>query len=489
MRSSLRSRRALGFLGAACAAAVGGFAASPPANGPKPLTFDNGRGTFEFVERLRYEDRRENFDFDSAAHSPTDDTWFVQRVRFGATWKPNAGLATQFQFQDAREWSSERPNVPFILGAEGDDALDLRLASLTFGDPKKDAAVFTVGRQTLVLGEERLVGIGEWNNFARTFDAAKAVWSLPRQTTLTVFASSVVTIRPTTSGEGWQANHSSTDDLFFGAQVAQRRSSGDTLEGYLLWRDKRDNDPIYSAPAAAIPVAARTAAAYDIGQNVATLGARWLRAPKADAFDAELEAAWQWGEVNRQTTAAVGPYAGSAPTLDHRAWAVHALVGYTPLAGPGKLRIDFEYNVASGDTNRTDGENGSFMILFPSNHKWYGFMDVFAWKNLREAVATLRFNPVPTVAARVDYHVFSLYSTQDAWYRANGVATVRPLSLAAQSAPHKAGDELDATLTWTPKPWATVDLGWSRFFAGPYLGATGARSDANFVYAQTTLKF
>ena len=457
---------------------------------PAPLTFDGGRGTFEAIERLRFESRRDNFDFDARAHSPTDDSWFVQRLRLGATWKQSSDLALQAQLQDAREFGSERPKVPFILGAEGNDALDLRLAAVTFGDPKKSPATFTLGRQVLALGEERLVGLGEWNNFARTFDAGKMVWTIvPGKSVATLFLGSVVNIRGTTSGDGWKFDRSSSNDLFAGAHLSQRMNASDTFEGYVLLRDKKDNAPLYTAPTAQIPAAARTAAAYDIGQEVYTFGTRFFRAPKADSFDAEFEAAYQWGTVNRQTTAATGNYAGTTPQLDQRAWAVHALLGYTPIGLPGKPRFDVEYNVASGDTNRNDGTNGSFMILFPSNHKWYGFMDVFAWKNLREAVATVRFAPASAMTVRLDYHLFSLYSSADAWYRANGVATVRPLSVAAQSAPTRAGDELDATLTWSPRPWATLDLGWSRFFAGSYLAVTGNRSDANFLYAQTTLKF
>ena len=59
---------------------------------------------------------------------------------------------------------------------------------------------------------------------------------------------------------------------------------------------------------------------------------------------------------------------------------------------------------------------------------------------------------------------------------------------AAQGAPRHAGDELDFTVGWTPRAWATVEAGWSHFSAGPYLRATGAASGADFVYIQTSLK-
>ena len=453
------------------------------------ITFGDGHGTIEVIERLRFESRENTFDFDSTAHAPTDDSWFVQRLRLGLAWKADAGWSAQVQLQDARELGSERPKVPFILGAEGNDALDLRLATLTWGDPKKSPIVFTLGRQILALGEERLVGASEWNNFARTFDAAKLVWAaVPGRTTVTAFAGSVVHVEGTTSGSGWKFDRASADDLFGGIALTQKLAPADTLEGYLLWRDKKDNNPVYSAPAAPIPAPARTAAAYDIGQNIYTLGARFFRPPREGAFDTEWEAALQGGRVNRQTTAATGTYAGSAPTLDQHAWALHALVGYTPANAPGKLRFDLEYNLASGDTDRTDGKNGSFMNLFPSNHKFYGFMDAFAWKNLREVVASARIAPLPTISLRLDHHWFSLYTNQDAWYRANAVATVRPLNAAAQGAPRRAGEELDFTLSWTPRPWAAVEAGWCHFFAGPYLRATGAGSGADFVYVQTSFK-
>ena len=462
---------------------------APPPATLKPITFDGGKGTFEFIERLRFEDRSNNFDFDSVGHSPTDDSWFVQRFRLGLNWKPQADFGLQVQLQDARELGSERPKVPFILGAEGNDAVDLRLANVTWGDPKKSPVVFTLGRQILAIGEERLVGSSEWNNFARTFDAGKVVWSaVPGQTTVTGFIGSVVNVEGANQGDGWKFNHSSSNDILSGINVTQKIEANETLEGYVLWRDKKDNNPIYRAPTAAIPVPARTAAAYDIGQNVYTIGARFFAPPKPGEFDSEFEAAYQGGNVNRQTTAATGQYAGSSATLDQQAWALHALVGYSPKDAPGKLRVDIEYNLASGDTNRTDDKNGSFMNLFPSNHKFYGFMDVFAWKNLREAVATVRFNPCAKTTVRIDYHTFDLYSNQDAWYRANGVATVRPLTVAAQSAPTHAGNELDLTATWTPRPWATIDVGYAKFFAGSYLGATGAKSDASFFYVQTTFK-
>jgi hypothetical protein len=454
-----------------------------------PMTFDGGKGTFEVIERLRYEDRSENFDFDSHSHSPTDGNWWVQRLRVGASWKESPDLMFNFQLQDAREWGSERPKVPFILGAEGNEPLNLHVGSVTFGNPKTSPFTVTVGRQVLALGEERLVGPAEWNNFARVFDAVKGVWKIAPQITATAFVSEVVYVDPTTTSSNWKFEHGSSNDVFSGMNLTDKVSKRDTFETYLLWRDKKDNTPIYTAPTAAIPAPAKSAAAYDIGQDIWNLGVRYVRTPAPGDFDFEFEGDYQGGNVNRQTTAATGVYAGSAPALKQDAFALHSLFGFTPNGAPAKLRLDVEYNIASGDTDRHDNRNGSFMTLFPSGHKWYGFMDLISWKNMREFVATARANPLPQLALRADFHSFSLYTAQDAWYRKNGVATVRPLSPAAQNASTRVGDEVDLTGAWTISPWATVEAGWCWFRPGSYLAATGAHSHAEFTYVQTTLKF
>lgn len=463
--------------------------AATPATLP-PLSFDEGHGSIDIIERLRFEDRQNNFDFNSAASAPTDDSWFVQRLRLGLSYGNSPDWSLRIQLQDAREFDSNRPKVPFILGAEGNEYLNLRLASVTWGDPKKSPVTFTLGRQLLAIGGERLVGSSEWNNFARSFDAAKAVWTIaPGKTTATAFVGSVVNMAQSTSGDGWKFDKSTTKDLLSGISVVQKLDARDTLEAYLVVRDKKDNTPLYTAPTAAIPAASRTAIGYDIGQDVYTLGARFVRPPKEGDLDLEVEAALQGGHVNRQTTAATGQYAGSSDTLSQDAWALHALAGYSLEGMPWKPRLVVEYNAASGDTNRNDDTNGSFMNILPSNHNAYGLMDVFSWKNMRESTASIRLAPTPAVTLRVDYHWFSLYSAQDAWYRANAIATVRPLNAAAQGAPARAGQELDIIVTWAPRPWLALDAGWAHFYSGPYLGATGAQSDASFFYAQTSFKF
>src|SRR5215212_4290558 len=48
-----------------------------------PLCLLDGRICLDLEERLRWEIRDNNFDFDDSINSITDDNWFLQRFRIG----------------------------------------------------------------------------------------------------------------------------------------------------------------------------------------------------------------------------------------------------------------------------------------------------------------------------------------------------------------------------------------------------------------------
>src|SRR5947208_16990569 len=109
-----------------------------------PLCFLDGKLCFDIQERLRWENRNNNFDFNSAVDSLTDDNWFLNRFRFGLAIKPVDWLKIYAQSQDSREWYSDRPNIPGAMGAEGDDNFDLRQGYLQLGPTLVNAKL---GRQ------------------------------------------------------------------------------------------------------------------------------------------------------------------------------------------------------------------------------------------------------------------------------------------------------------------------------------------------------
>lgn len=428
--------------------------------------------------RTRWESREQTYTFNRSVSSVTDDAWWLTRVRVGlkADWAPEWNAYVQLQ--DARELGSDRPSVPFISGSEGDDPLDFRQA---YVERKSETSVWRIGRQLLALGDERLVGVSEWSNFARSFDAARL--TLPKiGSGLDVFVSSVVQTQPGGS-TGWHSNHSSHHDVFAG--IYSRFAPTPTLkvEPYLFWRNSR-KDVIYSAGAAG------TSRPLDVPQRITTLGVRIVGGPsdKLHGFDYDAEFAAQTGETRgRQLVGSALAYPGPA-WLDHEAWAAHAGVGYSCNVGGLPFRLYAEVNRATGDRDPTDQKNHSFFNLFPGNHAPYGTMDVFAWKNMREAdfIAT---TTVCGFKAKLEQHWFALDNVNDTWFRSNGVTTVRPLTAAARQAPRRAGSETDLSATRSLSKQVTLDFGGSYFAAGPYLAATGGATDARVVYVQMTLQW
>ncbi len=421
----------------------------PPPPEANPLSFFDGKLVFDFQERLRWEIRDNNFDFNNGVSSLTDDSWLLQRVRLGVKLKPAPWLTLYAQGQDIRELDSDRPNVVGALGAEGDDTFDLRQGYVEIGDPKKFS--LKLGRQVLTYGDERLVGPLDWTNPSRTFDAAKFHFEQPKWW-LDAFTSSVVKFDSNHFNKSdWLDNDSTRNQFFSGLYFSTTALDFQTTDVYAFELHEE----------------------YPAGDtDFVTIGTRWKADPKKlGGFDYELEAATQFGDVKGKTL---------------QSFAGHFGAGYVFLDSAWKPRLFAEYNYASGDDNPADGDVGTFQNLFPTNHKFYGYMDAFSWQNIHNPELSVSVQPTKTLSAKLDYHLFWLAETTDAWYRANGVATVRPVVPGADSF---VGSELDFTVTWKPEKWLSFQAGYSHFFAGDYLKASGAADDADFGYVQASIDF
>src|SRR5262249_3944731 len=100
---------------------------------------------------------------------------------------------------------------------------------------------------------------------------------------------------------------------------------------------------------------------------------------------------------------------------DQRAWAVHAAVWH-PL-GP-KTKGFLECNAASGGGNADTVF--TFDNLYPTNHKFYGSMDLQSWRNMNELAAGVVHQFDPKTDAKAHWHSFTLRDAADAWYGAGG---------------------------------------------------------------------
>ncbi len=427
---------------------AGGKAPPPPMTASSgqdgPLSFFGGRLRFDFHERLRFEWRENNFDFDDATDALTDDAWALNRLRLGATWQPVPWFTLHAQGQDTREFGSDRPDVIGQLGAEGDDRFDLRQAWVQLGADRGPSV--KLGRQVLQYGDQRLVGPGDWSNQSRLFDAAKFRYAA-EDWALDVFTASVVRFRDGRFNRSdWLDPDDARDQFFSGAYFTTAAVPAHTVDLYTLQLHEKG------------------------GTDVWTVGSRWAGDPrKLGGFEWDANVAGQFGEVRG---------------LELRAFAAHAGAGWHWLDAPWQPRLFAEYNFASGDDDPADASVGTFQNLFPSNHGFYGFMDRFSWQNVHNPALSLSAKPTPDLTVRLDVLAFWLADTNDAWYRSNGTARVRPVTPGAD---RFAGTELDLSLAWKARKWLTFQAGWSHFFAGDHLEASGASDDADFAWVMTTV--
>lgn len=285
---------------------------------------------------------------------------------------------------------------------------------------------------------------------ARVFDAVKASWAPAAWAQLDGWFSQVVLtdrVRPDSADHG---------ESFYGLYGAFKPITNHSLDAFLFVRHDRDNE-------------LRGEITSRRGQlKEYTVGSRFKG--KRGAWDYGVEGAWQFGSRAHE---------------DIRAWAWHQELGYTFAEAPWSPRLGMEYNHGSGDEDTGDGTVGSFDNLFPTNHPYYGYMDVAGLRNLDHLEANLTLKPAKPLTVLAKYHWFFLDTNKSAWFNA-GQGVIRA---AGASASETLGQEADFLVKWQVNQHVDTLLGYSHFHAGAFVRDTGAHDDANFAYWQTTVKF
>jgi hypothetical protein len=459
---------ALLLLASASAALAGTPAEKPAAPAPlpppgyAPITFLDGKLTVDLQEKLRFEGRENNFDFNSDVNGPQDATWLLQRFRLGLGYQMTDWLKLYVQGQDVRELGGSRNNdigSPGSFGSEGDDNFDILKAYAQIGDIKKGFSA-TIGRQFLSYGDQRLVGPLEWLNQARTFDAIKLRYA-GKTWALDLFTSSPVTFKD----RQWNVsqvfdNQNNQDSVFSGIYLATQWVPVNTTTDFYVYH-KSDQGNADFGPRLG-------------DSSFYTFGTLWKGDPKKlGGFDYEVEMAYQNGNVSGR---------------DLSAFAGHWGVGYN-IKHSWKPRIGLQYNYATGDDSQADGDVGTFQNLYPTNHLFYGYMDTTAWSNMHNPQLNISFMPTAKLKIMLDYHVYWNADNSDAWRRVNNQTRVRNLTPAARNADKYRGQEIDLTAIYKFNPHVALQAGYSFFKAGDYLADTGASDNAHFGYLQLQFDF
>jgi hypothetical protein len=448
--------------------------------------------------RLRYE-VKDNFGIPGVPGSmdfrengaDVDNTYWMTRIRFrgGYTDKYFSALVegrSSIVISDERWAYFSTPLPASTVNREGkgpeSDTIDLHQAFVTLGNHKEFPLSLKVGRQELSYGEERLVGAFGWNNIGRVFDTAKMRWQNAW------FAADFFTGRPVIPEDN-RFNVANDYDWFSGAYATITKIPKHTLETYFFARNA-SQEAISAEPSPQFP--------QPSARDIYTLGLRLKSLPgQFGNWDYTLETAGQFGNFRDRRLGI------TSPRLDHQAYMGIVQGGYTFSESWGTPRVGLEYAYASGDSDAADGKHETFENLFPTNHKFYGYMDFFSLQNLHNVRGIFQIKPHPRLSMAIEAHGFWLADTHDNFYNVGG-APRGGLGVPAGGAgtgygiyannSNFVGAELDVIAGYALTRNAQLEVGYGHFFVGDYVrqslsNAAFGSTDANYVYAQATINF
>jgi len=410
-------------------------------------------------------------------------TRVMPRVGYTAKW-----FAFTVEGRSSYSINDERYN-PTAAGQnlpERDGPLDVYQAFVFIGNHKEFPLSLKIGRQELVYGEQRFIGHSRWLNNPRTFDAAKVRYQ-NAWLGVDLFTAYPVYV--------WNdhLNRSNAQDQFNGAYFNfPKLSSANIVEAYLLERDVKrgivtDNWSQIAAPNR-----------FPAPQDLYTAGVRVKSKPTlAGPWDYSLEGLYQFGHRTAVFPATTVAAARIAPELEQSAWAGIAQLGYSWADQPWQPRLALIGSLGTGDNNPTDKKSHTFQNLFPSNHGFYGTMDLSSLQNLRDIRLAYSLKPKSNISLTAEAHMQWLDNTNDYWYNVAGVPRNFTGAAAGTGKGFRInptysatlGEEIDLLAGWTFTPSTTVEMAVSHYFRGDYirqsLAAVGSK-DASYVYLQVT---
>ncbi|MDH3497347.1 MAG: alginate export family protein [Gemmatimonadota bacterium] len=250
-----------------------------------------------------------------------DDMATLSRIRFGARAELMPWVRAFIQLQDSRAWGTETNTLTDASA----DQLDLHQ-----GYVELDALGFTgrLGRQELLLGDERLVGAVGWTNTARSFDGA-VIWR-------TIGKAEV---------RGFWMNVAERDALLATGLDPQANQGFDD-DGWLLgsW--------------ASVPAGPATVELTLLHDRNAATDESWTAGARVHSRQGpilvEAAGAYQFGP-------------------DRAAYFLSGKLG--TVVGKGSVAAQVDW--LSGDDDLIDAERTAFTTLYATNHKFYGYMDYF----------------------------------------------------------------------------------------------------------------
>jgi hypothetical protein len=312
------------------------------------------------------------------------------------------------------------------------------------------------GRQVMVFGAQRLIGVSDFTNVRRNFDAVRGTFTMPGNTLEVFYARPVQVLKFEFDDEVNDTYLAGIYDTWkIPGVLAQAKTK---LETYAIYVDRES-----------ITFNQTTA-----GETRYTFGTRFTTNPKP--FDFDLEADYQIGRFNGEDTQAFSIAAIGGYTLEQMLFTPRAFLGF---------------DIASGGSHNSPGD--AFDQLFPSGHDQFGTIDAIGRQNIIDVhpgftLDLLENKPgVKQLTLLVQYRQFWRESDQDAVYTSSG--SILRASPNGGSSASAVGGEIDTQVNWQLNRYISAYVGYAHFFHGAFIAATGPDHDIDFAYSALSLTF
>ena len=367
---------------------------------------------------------------------------------------------------------------------ESDGPMDLNQAYIMLGNHKEFPVSIKMGRQELILGEQRIVGPLGWNNVQRQWDAAKLRWQNPW---FNAEAWTSRLVMPDDNG----FNQSNPDEKFSGLQLTTKKIPKLWSEFYFL--AKNADVDANAGDKALIPPPFRPPAAQDIyttGFYLKNSTNDWKN------LDFGVQAYAQFGNFKDFRKPV------NSPREEHRAFAGIGALGYSWKQSDYTPRLGIEYSFASGDNDPSDGEHNTFVHLYPTGHPFYGWADFTSLQNVHNVRLQSSMMVTPRIKLSLEGHLRWLATANDNFYNVaglprGGIAVQAPAVRGTgyginPDAGTFVGSEVDLMVNYRVHKHLTVEAAICHFFRGDYIKDSLSKAgsqDADYAYVQAQFNF
>lgn len=389
----------------------------------------------------------------------SDDGFVLGRFRTGLDYRPCSRIHLSAWMQNSEVWGMALPQSVFYnrkFSCDHDPNKDRWELSDTFLEIKRpfDTPLeFKAGRQRIVYGDRRIFGPGQWGNTGRwIWDALKMSCRFKGGFSDIYYGRTMLH-----DPEQFSLNHRHGYESFgtYSHFALPPQWFDVAIEPFFMTRTDDHNNYVGEDGITG------DLDAWYAGLRIYRMNIR--------NFDLDFTYIREFGDYSGDKLGAYG---------------YHVLMGYRFPNAAVNPRLSVEYSAASGDSDPSDGRHETFDGAFGARDKMYGRMNLFHWKNLKDAQVNLEVRLRKRVFLKTEFHDFRLAEKKDAWY-----LNPREYRDRSGESGEKVGREIDMIAHFTIYGKNEIQVGYGHFWPGEFARKIASDKQADWVFLQWRYRF